>query len=153
MNLVTVILIGTIAAITGESLGFLLGRHHGKRLVRRVPFVGQWLSEKLEQSEEYFKKHGGLTVAIGRYATAAGAFIPFTAGAGKMSYCTFILYDAPAILIWAAGISIFGYAFGQHLDFIDKTLSRFGYIVLGLVLIFFLGRFLWRRWRSPKAVP
>src|SRR2546428_5211077 len=150
MNLVAVIVIGTIAAITGESMGFLLGRHHGQRVVRRVPFIGHWLTEKLEQSEEYFKKHGGLTVAIGRYATAAGAFIPFTAGAGKMSYRTFILFDAPAIVIWAAGISIFGYAFGQHLDFIDKTLSRFGYVVLGLVVIFFASRFLWRRWRGER---
>ena len=150
MNLAVVIVIGTLAAITGESVGFLLGRHYGRRVVRRIPFIGDWLSTKLEQSEEYFKKHGGLTVAIGRYATAAGAFIPFTAGASKMSYRTFILFDAPAIAVWAAGISIFGYAFGQHLDFIDKTLSRFGYIVLGLVVILFAGRWLWRRWRPRR---
>jgi membrane-associated protein len=150
MNLAVVIVIGTLAAITGESVGFLLGRHHGRRVVRRIPFIGDWLSTKLEESEEYFKKHGGLTVAIGRYATAAGAFIPFTAGASKMSYRTFILFDAPAIAVWAAGISIFGYAFGQHLDFIDKTLSRFGYVVLGLVVVFFAGRWLWRRWRPRR---
>jgi len=150
MNLAVVIVIGTLAAITGESVGFLLGRHHGRRVVRRIPFIGDWLSTKLEESEEYFKKHGGLTVAIGRYATAAGAFIPFTAGASKMSYRTFILFDAPAIAVWAAGISIFGYAFGQHLDFIDKTLSRFGYVVLGLVVVLFAGRWLWRRWRPRR---
>jgi membrane-associated protein len=148
MNLAVVIVIGTLAAITGESVGFMLGRRYGTRIVKRVPFIGGWLSEKLEQSEEFFKKHGGLTVAIGRYATAAGAFIPFTAGAGRMSYRTFILFDAPAIAIWAAGISIFGYAFGQHLDFIDKSLSRFGYAVLGVAVVLFAGRWLWKRWRA-----
>src|SRR5947208_6256734 len=141
MNLAAVIVIGTLSAIAGESTGFMLGRHFGKRVVRRIPFAGEWLSGKLADSEAYFKKHGGWTVAIGRYATAAGAFIPFTAGAGKVSYRTFILFDAPAIAIWAAGISVFGYVFGQHLDFIDKTLSRFGYIVLGLLVVFFGGRF------------
>ena len=151
MSLLLVIVIGTLAAIAGESLGFLLGRKYGRRVVRRVPFVGGWLGEKLEQSEGYFKKHGGLTVAIGRYATAAGAFIPFTAGAGKMSYRTFILFDVPAIAVWAAGISVFGYVFGQHLDFIDKTLSRFGYAVLGLIVVFFAARWLWKRWLERRT--
>jgi len=150
MSLPVVIVIGTLAAIAGESVGFLLGRRYGRRLVRRVPYVGGWLAEKLEQSEGYFKKHGGLTVAIGRYATAAGAFIPFTAGASKMSYRTFILFDAPAIAVWAAGISIFGYVFGQHLGFIDRALSRFGYIVLGLAVVLFLGRWVFRRWRDRR---
>ena len=150
MSLLLVIVIGTLAAIAGESIGFLLGRRYGRRVVRRVPFVGGWLAEKLEQSEGFFKKHGGLTVAIGRYATAAGAFIPFTAGASKMSYRTFILFDAPAIAVWAAGISIFGYVFGQHLGFIDRALSRFGYVVLGLAVVLFLGRWLFRRWRDRR---
>ena len=150
MSLLLVIVIGTLAAIAGESLGFLLGRKYGRRVIRRVPFVGGWLAQKLEQSEGFFKKHGGLTVAIGRYATAAGAFIPFTAGASKMSYRTFILFDAPAIAVWAAGISIFGYVFGQHLGFIDRSVSRFGYVVLGLAVLLFLGRWLFRRWRDRR---
>jgi membrane protein DedA with SNARE-associated domain len=41
-----------------------------------------------------------------------------------------------------------GYAFGQHLAFVDKVLSRFGYVVLGLLVGFFLGRYLWKRWRG-----
>ena len=151
MNLAVVIVIGTFAAISGESIGFLLGRHYGRRVVKRVPFIGEWLHMKLEESEDFFKRHGGWTVAIGRYATAAGAFIPFTAGAGKMSYRTFILFDVPAIAVWAAGISVFGYVFGQHLDFIDKTLSRFGYAVLGLIVVFFAARWLWKRWLERRT--
>ena len=152
MNLAVVIVIGTFAAISGESIGFLLGRHYGRRVVKRVPFIGEWLHRKLEESEDFFKRHGGWTVAIGRYATAAGAFIPFTAGAGKMSYRTFILFDVPAIAVWAAGISVFGYVFGQHLDFIDKALSRFGYAVLGLIVVFFAARWLWKRWQERRTL-
>lgn len=145
LNLALVIVIGIGAAIAGESTGFWLGHRFGPRLTRRVPFVGRWLSERLTDSQEFFRRHGGVTVAVGRYATAAGAFIPFTAGAGRMRYRTFLLFDVPAIAVWATGISIFGYAFGQHLGFIDKVLSRFGYVMLGLLAVFLLGRFLWKR--------
>ncbi len=151
MNLIAVIVIGTLAAISGESLGFFLGRRYGERMIRRVPFVGGWLAERVQQSEDFFKRHGGWTVAVGRYATAAGAFIPFTAGAGRMSYRKFLLFDVPAVAIWATGISIFGYAFGQHLEFVDKVLSRFGYIMLGLLVVSLGLRFVYVRWRDRRA--
>ena len=148
LSLPLVIVVGCLAAIAGESIGFWLGRKFGVRVVRRLPYAGRWLAEKLEASEDYFKKHGGKTVAIGRYATVAGAFIPFSAGAGRMEYWRFLAFDVPAIIVWATGISIFGFAFGRNLSFIDKVLSRFGYIVLGLIVLLFLGRWLWKRWRG-----
>jgi len=145
MDLIGVIVVGTLAAITGESIGFWLGRHFGVRLLRRLPFFGKRLSRVVEESEDFFRRHGGKTVAIGRYATAAGAFIPFTAGAGKMSYARFLAFDVPAIMVWATGITIFGFYFGRNLAFVDKVLSRFGYGVLALAILLFLGRFLWKK--------
>jgi membrane-associated protein len=150
MDLTGVIVVGTLAAIAGESIGFWLGRHFGVRLLRRLPFFGKRLSRVVEESEGYFRRHGGKTVAIGRYATAAGAFIPFTAGAAKMRYLRFLAFDIPAIVVWATGISIFGYYFGRNLAFVDKVLSRFGYGVLALVVLFFLGRFLWKKRQERK---
>jgi membrane-associated protein len=146
LNVVVVILVGSVAAMAGESTGFWLGRKFGVRLIRRLPLLNR-LEKPLEESEEFFRRHGGKTVAIGRYATAAGAFVPFTAGTGKMSYGRFMLFDVPAILVWATGITIFGYVFGHNLAFVDKALSRFGSSVLGLVVVFFLGRWLWKRYR------
>jgi membrane-associated protein len=150
MSLTLVIVIGCLAAIAGESIGFWLGRKYGIRVVRRLPFAGRWLAEKLEASEDFFRRHGGKTVAIGRYATVAGAFIPFSAGAGRMRYWRFLAFDIPAIIVWATGITIFGYFFGKNLAFVDKVISRFGYIVLGLVVVLFLGRWLWKRWRRQE---
>ncbi len=148
MNLAAVIVIGTVAAISGESIGFWLGRRFGIRLLRRLPFFGPRLSRVVEESRDYFRRHGGKTVAIGRYATAAGAFIPFTAGAARMSYPRFLAFDVPAIAVWATGITIFGYYFGRNLSFIDKVLSRFGYAVLALFVLLFAGRFAWKKWRE-----
>jgi membrane protein DedA with SNARE-associated domain len=151
MSLTGVIVVGCLAAICGESIGFWLGRRFGIRVVRRLPYVGRWLAEKLVASEDFFRRHGGKTVAIGRYATAAGAFIPFSAGAGRMKYWRFLAFDVPAIIVWATGISIFGYYFGKNLGFVDKVISRFGYIVLGLVVVILLGRWLWKRWRGGES--
>jgi undecaprenyl-diphosphatase len=149
MDLAGVVVIGIFAAISGESIGYWLGRRYGAGLIRRLPVVRR-LTNYLETSQDYFRRHGGKTVALGRYATAAGAFIPFSAGVGRMPYRRFLLFDVPAIIVWASAISIFGFAFGQHLDFVDKVLSRFGYGVLVLFVLVFGGRFAWKRYREGR---
>jgi undecaprenyl-diphosphatase len=149
MDLVAVIIVGILAAIVGESVGFWLGRRWGHRLLLKIPILKR-LGGQLADAETYFKRHGGKTVFIGRYATAIGAFVPFTAGMGRMSYRRFLAFDIPAIVIWATGISIFGYFFGRNLSFVDKVVSRFGYFVVAVALGYFLGRWLWKRFRTPK---
>jgi membrane-associated protein len=147
MNVVGVIVIGMVAATAGESIGYWLGRRHGMGLIRKLPLVNR-LEKPLDNAKEYFDRHGGKTVAIGRYATAAGAFIPFTAGVARMPYRRFIMFDAPAIAVWAIGITLFGYVFGRNLEFVDKVLSRFGYIMLGVVVGFIVGRIVWKKLRA-----
>ena len=149
LDLQWVILIGTFAAIFGESIGYYLGRRYGMRLIRRIPLVRR-LESRLEGAEEYFKRHGGKTVAIGRYATAAGAFIPFVAGMGRMRYTRFLAFDVPAIAIWATGITLFGYFFNEQLDFVDRVLSRFGFVILLLLILFVGGWIAYSRLRGEK---
>jgi membrane-associated protein len=150
LSIVAVIVIGAAAAIIGESCGFWLGRRYGPSIIRRVPFVGNWLSGQLEEAQDYFRKRGGLTVALGRYATAAGAFVPFTAGAGKMPYRRFLAFDVPAVVVWATGISLAGYLAGANLQTLDTWLSRFGWIMLGILVGYFAGRFAWKRWKGRR---
>ena len=146
LELASVILIGTFAAICGESIGYWLGRIYGLSLVKRIPLVRR-LEGRVDAAEEYFERHGGATVAIGRYATAAGAFVPFVAGMARMDYRRFLMFDVPAIAVWASGITLFGYFFGEHISFVDKVLSRFGLIVLGVLVVFVGGYVLYRRRR------
>jgi membrane-associated protein len=150
LNLIAVIVIGSIAAITGESVGYWLGRRYGRGLIKKLPLVGR-LDKQFESAERYFRKRGGLTVALGRYATAAGAFVPFVAGMSEMPYQTFLAYDVPAIAVWATGITLIGYYFGRNLDTVERILSRFGYVMLGVLVLLVVGQILWRRFRKKPA--
>jgi membrane-associated protein len=150
LSLPVVILVATVAAISGESIGFWLGRRYGKALIRRLPLVNR-LERRLDTAEEYFLRHGGKTVALGRYATAAGAFVPFAAGLSRMRYGRFLAFDVPAIAVWATGITLLGYAFESELGLIDRVLSRFGWAMLGLLVATVGGRLLWKRLRADPG--
>jgi membrane protein DedA with SNARE-associated domain len=108
---------------------------------------------RIENAHEYFHRRGGRTVALGRFATAAGSFIPFVAGMARMDYRRFLLVDVPAIVVWAAGISLFGYYFAEHLHFVDKVLSRFGLIMLGILVAYFVSQALWKRRKRAAGTP
>jgi membrane protein DedA with SNARE-associated domain len=150
MSLPWVIVTATFAAIVGESVGYWLGRKYGVGLISRLPLVGR-LAPKLEAAEEYFRTHGGKTVFIGRFATAAGSFIPFVAGVAKMPFGRFLAVDVPAIILWAGGIATVGYVFGSNLDRVERLLSRFGLVALGLLALFILVRFLVKRRRQRQS--
>ncbi len=134
-----VIGIGAAAALCGESIGYWLGRRYGRALFARIPGLRR-LEGRLETAEDYFRRHGGKTVAIGRYATAIGAFVPLTAGIARMPFGRFLAFDVPAVLVWATGITLFGYLFGENLDVVDRALSRFGAVVLAVVVVLVLWR-------------
>jgi membrane-associated protein len=147
LNVVAVMAIAFVAAVCGESLGFWLGHRYGMRLIRRLPFVNR-LEDKLEDVQRHFERHGGKTVALGRYATAAGAMIPFVAGMAGMRYRRFLVFDVPAVLLWAIGITLVGYVFGSNLDLVETVLSRFGWGILALLVAFVVGRIVWKRVRG-----
>jgi membrane-associated protein len=126
-------------------VGFWLGNRHGERLLKKIPLLNRWAGD-LNKAEDYFKRHGGKTVFIGRYVSVAGTFLPFVAGMSKMRYRRFLLFDIPSVILWAIGVSLLGYFLASQIDLIDTILSRFGWGLLALIVLFFGGRFVYRKW-------
>jgi membrane-associated protein len=152
LSLTLVIVVGALAGLAGESAGFWLGRSYGLRLLRKIPILKRF-EGRLQDAEAFFHRNGGKTVFIGRYVSVAGTFLPFTAGLSKMPYMRFLLFDVPSVAIWAVGVSLLGYFLNSQIDTVDKILSRFGWGLLALVVLFFGGRFVYRRWikKEPRT--
>lgn len=147
LSLTWVIVLAAGAAMIGESIGYWLGRRYGMALLRRIPLLRR-LEDKVDEVERLFAEHGGKTVFIGRFATVAGAFIPFVAGMGRMRYRRFLAFDIPAIVVWALGIGLVGYFLGKNVNLVDRILRNFGWAMLGLLVVG-IGLYAWWRRRNP----
>jgi undecaprenyl-diphosphatase len=103
----------------------------------------------LNQAETFFRRYGPQAVFVGRFIGFARALVPFVAGASRMNYRKFILYDALGAVLWTVGFVSLGYVLGASWRVAEQWISRSG-LVLGTVVILSLV-LIWLRRRRARA--
>jgi undecaprenyl-diphosphatase len=151
LGLPGVIALGTLFGILGESTGFLLGRRYGDALLRRTPILRRF-QRRLDQVETSIEGNAGKTIVVGRFVTGAAGLIPFVAGASGVRPKTFFAYTIPTVLLWASAVTLLGFFVGNHVDTIDRILSRVGLVGLGLAAAV-VALWVWRHRRAPDSLP
>ncbi|HEX6416799.1 MAG TPA: VTT domain-containing protein [Candidatus Saccharimonadales bacterium] len=104
-----------IAAVAGDSVGYLFGRRVGRRIFNR-PNSRLFRQENIQKAEEFYDKHGSKTIILARFIPVVRTFAPIVAGVGKMEYKNFILFNVIGALLWAVGITYAGYYIGAALE-------------------------------------
>jgi membrane protein DedA with SNARE-associated domain len=143
LSLVVIVVVATLAAILGNTLGYLIGREGGRQLRERFG-ERAFLKERLRATEAYFELHGAKAVFIGRFAAGIRVFIPLIAGASKMNFGRFLGYTIASASIWTIGVGILGLFFGRNWQLLIKILTRFGWGVAILLIVVLLFIY-WRR--------
>ena len=145
-----VLTIGVVwaAALAGDSVSFLLGRRLGREfLLRHGPKV-RITHERFARVEDYFSRHGGKTIVIGRFIGLVRALAPFTAGSSGMRYGYYLPFGVVGTGLWAAAFVLIGYFASQSLDAAARTAGQgtllFGIAVGVIVAIVVAIRFLRR---------
>ena len=138
------------AAFAGDSVSFYLGARLGRGFLIRHGPKFRITEERLTQVEDYFSKHGGKTILIGRFIGLIRALAPFIAGTSKMRYGAFAPYSILGTGIWATILVLIGYFASQNIGaasaIVGRTLIGFGILVgfaVGVTLLF--------RWFSKPA--
>lgn len=142
---VGVIAAATLAAVAGDSLGYVLGRRYGTALVER----GRWkrlLGSGLRRARRHFDRRGGRTVAVARWIGALRGLVPIVAGSAGLAYRQLIAWGAPSALGWSAAMSLIGYLWG---DDIASVVDRAGLLVSAAALVL-IGVLVWRGSRQSE---
>src|SRR4051812_32775118 len=100
LALPVVVAVAVAAAVTGDTLGYWLGRRGGRAvLLRRGPFK-RLRAEALEHGERFFAEHGPKTVLIGRFVPGVRVVAAVTAGASAMPWPRFAVYNVAGAFVW-----------------------------------------------------
>ena len=119
-----------LAAILGDSTNYLIGRTAGEKLFSN-PDSKIFRRDYLQQTHDFYDKHGGKTVTLARFLPIIRTFAPFVAGVGKMNYLRFFGFSVLGTVLWVGGLVTLGYFFG-NVPFIKQNLSL---LVVGIILV------------------
>jgi membrane-associated protein len=114
-------LLVTVAAITGDSVGYAFGRRVGRRLFSR-PDSRFFKQKHLRRVEAFYEKHGGKTIILARFLPIVRTLAPIVAGVGNMNYARFLSYNVIGGILWGTGVPVAGYFLGTVIPDVDKYL-------------------------------
>jgi len=138
ISIYLLIAIAWFSAWAGDTTSFFLGRRLGREFVmRNGPRFGI-SHERFEKVEDYFSRHGGKTIFIGRFISLVRAFAPFIAGSSGMRYRAFVPYSILGTGLWASAHILIGYFFSRSIDTAAKYAGR-GAFLLGTLIVVVVG--------------
>jgi membrane-associated protein len=124
-----------VAAIAGNFVNYTVGRMIGERTIRLAqtdPRWARWINPAyIARAHAFFERHGGKAVVLGRFVPIVRTFVPFVAGAAKMSYPSFAFYNVVGSGAWVGICVGAGYSFGN----VAIVRDNFSLVALGIVFV------------------
>ena len=152
LNLILVILAGTLGASLGALPLYYLGRIFDKeRLIAVTEKYGKYVLVKpddVASANEWFDKHGKTAVFFGRMVPGVRSLISIPAGMNNMPLLPFLALTALGSSIWTAALTLAGYYLGQNYEVIEGVLAPYSKGFGLLVVVIIIGLLIKRR-RQP----
>lgn len=119
-----------VAAITGDAVGYMLGRKTGMKIFER-PDSRFFKREHLLRTQAFYEKHGGKTIIYARFVPIVRTFAPFVAGVAGMSYPRFLSFNIFGGIGWVVLLTMMGYYLGG----VSIVRAHFEKVILGIILV------------------
>ncbi len=138
LDLAPVTSLAFIGALTGDTIGYGIGRFFGRRVVARF---GKRLfpPDRLERVDRYFREYGMWAVAVGRITPVIRTINTFTAGMARMPFPSFLVSVALAAGVWAVVMPVVGILLSDSLEIVRRALGWAG----GVIFVIFVAGIYW----------
>ncbi|HLW81091.1 MAG TPA: VTT domain-containing protein [Candidatus Acidoferrales bacterium] len=131
LTLAWLLLPASLCAIAGDQLGYFIGYKAGANLYRRDD--SRFFKKKhLERAHEFYEKHGAKAVIIARFVPIIRTFCPPVAGAARMRYARYLVFDIFGGCLWVCGMVLVGYALGRK---IPNVQSQIHWVIAAVIVI------------------
>ena len=147
-------LIGFLAAILGDNVGFAIGHFGGRPLAERFGKYIFLTPERLDKTANFFDRHGGKVIVIARFVEGLRQANGIIAGITGMHWTKFVPFNALGAALWVGVWVSIGYFSGSNIDSIYATATRyeavFG-IVVGVLVLAWIARRVWKHQKGRAA--
>jgi membrane protein DedA with SNARE-associated domain len=125
LNIVAVGVVGFVAAVVGDNIGYAIGRYGGRALAERWGRYVFLTKDRLDWAEDYFNRHGGKIIAAARFIEVLRQANGIIAGIIEMRWLKFLAFNALGAALWVGTWVSVGYFAGQHLTTIYTAITEY----------------------------
>lgn len=150
LSIVAVAAAAFVAAVTGDSIGYLIGRRGGRPLVHRFGRFVRLTPARLDKVESFMTRRGPAIVMIARFVEGLRQFNGVVAGISGMPFPRFLLWNTLGAALWVGCWSTAGYLAGDHIEAIASAISRYVVVAAGVAVLLLLA-YVWRRRRRKRT--
>jgi membrane-associated protein len=146
-----VIALEAAAAISGNLVGYEIGKRGGPAVFSR-PDSRLFKPEYVDRTRAFFDRYGPPAIVLGRFVPVIRTVITVMAGAGRMSYRTYVVYTVIGGILWTLAITMLGYWLG-NVDFIANNVELLVLLGVAVSVVPILGHLLVSRRKSGRSRP
>lgn len=128
--------VAIVGAILGDFASFWLGSYYQQQIEQRWPF--RKFPKLLDRGREFFKRHGGKSVFLGRFIHVVRPMVPLVAGMMNMSQWRFFVFNALSAIGWVGIYLVPGFLLGGSLISNESVAVRLNYLIGMLALLLWL---------------
>ena len=118
-------------AIVGDQIGYWIGRTAGPALYKREDSLF-FRRSHLQRAHDFYEKYGGRAVIFARFVPIIRTFCPPVAGAARMPYTRYLMFDIFGGVLWVGAMILGGYFLGRNVPNIGQ---RIHYVIAAVVLL------------------
>jgi membrane-associated protein len=148
LNIVTLILAATVAAIVGDTVGYWIGAKSGPKIFSREQSL-LFSRKHLLRTKEFYERHGGKTIIMARFMPFLRTFAPVVAGVGQMSYRRFVSFNIVGDIAWVVSMTMLGFSLGSVYPGITKQIDKVVIVIIAVSLIPGAISYLMNRKKTP----
>jgi membrane-associated protein len=149
LDLLTLNVMLSLAAIAGDSVGYAIGARTGPKIFTRENSL--FFNRKhLISAKEFYDRYGGFTIFIARFVPIIRTFAPVVAGVGGMEYRRFIAYNVFGGIFWVLTTTLAGFFLGRVIPNIQERIHVVIAIVIFLSLLPGIVKFVSVKWQAGK---
>src|SRR5208282_3257666 len=117
-------------AIAGDQVGYWIGRSAGAALYRREDSLF-FRRSHLQRAHDFYEKYGGRAVILARFMPIVRTFCPPVAGAARMPYLRYLVFDIFGGVFWIGAMILGGYSLGHFIP----NIGNYIHLVIAVVAV------------------
>ncbi|HEX9481682.1 MAG TPA: DedA family protein [Solirubrobacteraceae bacterium] len=138
LHIELVIPLAAAAAIVGDNIGYVIGRKGGRWILERPGRFQRQRNDVLRIGEPFFERHGPKAVFFGRFLLGLRVWASWLAGATRMPWRSFVLWNALGGIVWASAIGLIAYFLGHSASNAIQAFGIYGLIALLIAIVSFV---------------